>query len=85
MKLFCYIGWHSYGEVTHRPCERFKTCDLCGKEKVYIGWHCFEKSGDVYYVNITETYGGDEVNHYIESKQKRICKDCKLMDVVTLK
>lgn len=84
MKLLCKLGWHKWGKQSHRPCERFQLCDRCGELKVDKGWHKFENHGDVYYAEITYTYGGDPIGTVIESKQKRICKDCKLMDVVTL-
>lgn len=84
MKLLCKLGWHKWGELSHRPCERFQLCDRCGELKTFPSWHVFEKQGDAYYYEITFTYGGDPVVTFIESKQKFICKDCKLMDVRTL-
>ena len=80
MKLLCKLGWHSWGELSHRPCERFQLCDRCGEEKIFKGWHVFEKSGDVTYREVSVTYWDDPVYSYVETRQKYICKDCKLMD-----
>jgi hypothetical protein len=90
MKLFCILGFHNWNtrkieEMKHRPCYRYHTCKTCGKEERFEGWHVFKDVGDVYYMNVTHTYGGDPIYSEIESRQKKICTDCKYMAVVVLK
>ena len=80
MKLLCKFGLHDWSDVQHRPCERYQTCARCSKEKVFKGWHCFEKWSDTFYVDVTFTYGGDPIQTIRESKQKRYCTNCKLYD-----
>jgi hypothetical protein len=85
MNLFCLLGFHKYSDVKHRPCERFKTCFRCGKEKVFPGWHRFGDWSKTYYTDVTYTYGGDPVDTVRESKKNRYCNDCQLYDEWTLK
>lgn len=90
MIFFCKLGLHDWDnpkveDMEHRPCYRYKTCKSCHKEEHVEGWHNFELYGDVYYENITHTYGGDPIYTELESKQKKVCKDCKKMSIWTLK
>jgi hypothetical protein len=75
--LPCWFGFmHKYGNVKHRPCERFQICTRCNKEKVMKGWHNFEAWSKTYYVKV---YYGEECVG-TESKQQRYCNDCRLFD-----
>lgn len=78
--IFCKLGLHNYGDMTFRPCERFKACKRCGKEKIYSGYHMFEEWSQTYYVKVY--YGEEYIG--IESNQQRYCKNCRLYDERTL-